>query len=191
MLISIDATLDTVFQDLKHELRRGTLDKKHPFRFVVLSTVCNQAADARYVVMRMIDASLNLVFYSDSRTEKVKSILQNPKVSLTCYHPQKRAQVRIQADALIHQGDDMAHAHWSRVQGEAQKAYNSKLAPGTPIVEPSAAFVWEDQLDDPRYFAVIELKPIMFEVLQLNGLEHQRAQFFLKNDSWEGSWIVP
>ena len=85
MLINKWIDLKEVFSTVKHELYRGALDNKHPFRFVVLGTLSDVGPESRYVVLRMIDEQLNFFIYTDQRTEKVKSIELDPRVSLLFY----------------------------------------------------------------------------------------------------------
>lgn len=191
MFIQANASLDAVFKDLQQEIRRGTLDKKHPFRFITLATVNEGTPEARYVVLRKVDEFFNFYIYTDLRTSKVEAIQTNDQVSVLLYHPQKRIQVRVQATAAIHQHDLLAQDHWTRVQGDAQKAYNSVLAPGSSIATPEDAFTWNDPLSNPTFFGVIVLKPLKIEILQLNGLEHLRAFFTHEEGKWIGKWLVP
>lgn len=191
MLINKWIDLKEVFSTVKHELYRGALDNKHPFRFVVLGTLSDVGPESRYVVLRMIDEQLNFFIYTDQRTEKVKSIELDPRVSLLFYSSQKRVQVRVNGTVVLHHKNDVAQKHWSRVHGLAQKAYHSCLAPGTVIDQPEDAFSWSDQLEKPDYFSVIQVKPLVLEVLQLDGLEHLRAKFTFNNGDWDGSWLAP
>ena len=191
MLIKPSATLGVVFQDVQQEIRRGVLDKKHPFRFITLCTVQNGIPEARYVVLRKVDEEFNFYTYTDVRTSKVKAIQSNPMVSALLYHPQTRVQVRVLASAIIHHKDSSASDHWSRVQGDAQKAYNSILAPGEFISVPEQAYTWEEELSNAENFAVILLKLYKLDILQLNGLEHLRAAFNFTAEGWQGEWLVP
>lgn len=191
MLIKPGATLEVVFQDVQQEIRRGVVDKKHPFRFITLATVQNGIPEARYVVLRKVDEQFNFYLYTDARTTKVKAIQSNPMVSVLLYHPQKRVQVRVQTSAMIHHKDSLASDHWTRVQGDAQKAYNSILAPGEFISVPEQAYTWEEELSNAENFAVILLKPCKLDILQLNGLEHLRAAFNFTAEGWQGEWLVP
>lgn len=191
MLINKGIDLKEVFSTVKHELHRGVLDNKHPFRFVVLGTLAETGPDARYVVLRMIDEQLNFFIYTDQRTGKAKSIEIEPRVSLLFYSPQKRVQVRVKGTAVLHHGNEEAQKHWNRVQGLAQKAYHSRLAPGSVLDRPEDAYAWSDQLDEPDYFSVIQVKPLELEVLQLDGLEHLRAKFTINDGIWDSSWLAP
>lgn len=191
MLYKIGESPEEIFSTLKHELHRAALDKKHPFRFVVLSTSNFHGPDSRYVVIRAVNEHLHFFVFTDFRTEKVKAIQTHPMSSLLFYHPQKRAQVRIQAKTVIHHQDDLAQQYWKRVQGEARKAYHSILPPGTPIHRPDEAFSWKDTLEDASFFTVLELIPSSIELLQLNGLEHLRIRFNCSNNEWTGQWLAP
>jgi len=191
MLIEKGNDLKNVWDAVKHELHRGALDKKHPFRFVVLGTVGESGPDTRYVVLRKIDQEFNFYIYTDGRTAKAKSLAENPKLSLLFYHPQKRIQIRVLAEVALHQRDNLAEEHWSRVQGEARKAYQSWLRPGTEILQPEDAFLWSEDESDAANFLVLRIVPSSVEVLQLNGLEHLRAKFFQEEGEWRGAWLAP
>jgi len=191
MLFEIGDSPQDVFSTLKHELHRGSLDKKHPFRYVVLSTSSILGPDSRYVVLRAVDERLRFFIFTDFRSEKVKALQSHPNAVLLFYHPQKRVQVRIQAKTVLHHQDDLAHQHWQKVQGEARKAYHSILPPGTPIQLPDEGFSWNDDLENSSFFTVLELIPTSMELLQLNGLEHLRIRFTQLNDQWSSQWIAP
>lgn len=191
MLFEIQHSSIEVFSIIKHELNRGALDKKHPFRYVVFGTQGDAAPDLRHVVLRKVDGDLRFFIYTDSRTQKVKSMQADPNVSLLFYHPQKRAQIRISGQAYLHHQDALATAHWNRVHGEARKAYNSLIAPGSPVHQPNDAFVWEEDLSSSLHFMLVEVVPYSIEALQLNGLEHLRVRFTMEDDDWSGTWIAP
>ncbi|MGY6741894.1 MAG: pyridoxamine 5'-phosphate oxidase family protein [Cecembia sp.] len=191
MLIEKGYSKQDVFSALKHELHRGALDKKHPFRFVVLSTSGGHGVDSRYVVLRSIDEALHFFIFTDSRSEKINELIAYPYASLLFYHPQKRVQIRVQANSIIHQQNETAKHRWKSVQGEARKAYQSILPPGHPIHEPGAAFSWNENLADFSFFSVIELIPTSIELLQLNGLEHLRIRFTYSDGDWTGQWLAP
>lgn len=188
MLIEKDYNLTTVFTTVKHEIRRATLDKRHPFRYVVLGTEAAPVA-MRYVVLRKVDDSLNLTLYTDHRSGKIHQLNAEPRAQLLFYHPGKKVQVMINGTAILHHQDSLALQHWQNVQGDARKAYASTLAPGTSIKQPKDAYMWNSPMT-AEHFTVIQFEPTRVEVLQLNGLEHLRA-FFSKESSWNGTWVVP
>lgn len=191
MLIKSEDSLKNVFQVIKHELNRGVLDKKHPFRFLILSSQGIEGVESRYVVLRKVKEDLTLMVFTDYRTAKIQQIKTNPKVALLFYHPVKRIQVRIQAEVIVHFKNDVTEDFWQNVQGEGRKAYHSKLAPGKEIDNPNQGHDWHEDMRGQGYFCVLEIRPVEIEALQLNGLEHLRAKFDFLDGSWIGKWLVP
>lgn len=190
MLINPNDPLEQVFRSVCSELARGVLDKRHPFRYMIMSTVGTEEIAARYVVLRKVDEDLNLYFYTDLRTEKIRQLQKNDSCTLLGYHPNKKAQLRINGRASIHCQDALAREHWKNVQGRAQKAYNPVIAPGKPINHPIEAHAWPEVMTD-QYFTVIVVSPFSMEILQLDKLEHTRARFDHDGSRWNYQWIAP
>ena len=115
MLFSSSETPKEIWQTVLHELHRGALDPKHPFRYLTVATVGSQFPQVRTVVLRQFTADLEFLVYTDVRSSKVQELLEVPRVSLLFYHPKKQVQVRIKALAKIHVGDEFAQAHWVKV----------------------------------------------------------------------------
>ncbi len=191
MLFDAKDHKEEIFATLKHELHRGALDQKHPFRFLILGTSQNNEIDQRYVVLRKIDEHFDFYIYTDYRSAKVSQIKTQQKISLLFYHPQKRVQIKLKGEAKLHHQDDLTSLLWKNIQGEAQKAYNATLPPGKEINHPDEAFDWIKDLSNQANFCVIKIQINSLEALQLNGLEHLRIRFQKIEDNWEGKWVVP
>jgi pyridoxamine 5'-phosphate oxidase len=190
MLFSAEDTLEDIFRIVKHELHRGALDPKHPFRFFSLASHTDSDIDVRYVVLRKLDEELNFYFFTDYRSTKRKQLKNKPDAALLFYHPGKRAQVRIKGKIEIHHQNDLSRTFWSTIQGDAQKAYNAITPPGEIISDPLSAYNWPTEMDD-RFFCLIKVIPIHFEALQIHGLNHIRVVFQKKKDSWQMDWLAP
>ena len=178
-----------IWQTLKHELHRGALDSKHPFRYVILGTLSESGPQIRTVVLRSVSKSLEFYVFTDFRSAKVAELRQSPVACLHFYHPGKRVQIRVHATANLHSQDELSRAFWAKVQGDAQKAYTSTLPPGMGIPAPEDAYHWLDPGED-RYFTVLRFIPEQVEALQLNGLRHLRI-VFSQSEAWQGQWLVP
>ncbi len=190
MLFDSNSAKDDIWESISHELHRGALDPKHPFRYVNLGTIGQDYPELRTVVLREVDQSLNFYMFTDSRSEKTKEMGLKDSVSLHFYHPKKRVQIRVQAKVKIHQEDEVLNRFWPRVQGDAQKAYNSRLDPGTKISKPEEGWEWPEEMDS-EYFAVLKVIPQSIEILQLDRLNHLRIDFKRVGEDWEGQWLVP
>ncbi|MCM0060423.1 MAG: pyridoxamine 5'-phosphate oxidase family protein [Algoriphagus sp.] len=187
MLFSATDSFPAIWQTLLHELHRGALDPKHPFRYLTVATAGNQFPQVRTVVLRHLTPDLEFLVYTDVRSSKVQELFEVPRVSLLFYHPKKQVQVRVKALATIHVEDELAQAHWKRVPDKRRSEYQSKLGPGTRVEAPSAG--WESS-SDPSYFSVLKFSPLSLEVLQLARDGHLRMQFDLAS-GWQGDWLVP
>lgn len=176
---------------IEKELLRGSLDKKHPFRFVVLSLAdgTNNGVSSRYVVLRKAKELNQLLIYTDSRSNKVTAIKANSLVQLLFFNQKKGLQVIISCKVVLHQGNDTAKQEWKNVQGNAKKSYCSMAAPGSAIDSPEEAYFWDDDSSD-QHFMVIEALPVQIEFLELGRGQHRRAKF-QKNGTWAGEWLVP
>lgn len=189
MLFSENESPSQIWKSISHELHRGALDSKHPFRYSNLGTIGKSSPEIRTVVIRSINKNLEFYIFTDYRSEKVGELSANQTASLHFYHPGKRVQIRIKAKTEIHHQDEVSSANWLKVQGDAQKAYTSTLAPSTSISDPNQRFEWPENGDD-RFFAVLKFIPETVEALQLNGLKHLRI-LFSKSENWKGQWLVP
>lgn len=189
MLFSENESPSEIWKSISHELHRGALDPKHPFRYINLGTSGKTAPEIRTVVLRSINKDLEFFVFTDFRSEKISELTASSLATLHLYHPGKKVQIRIKAISEIHHQDEMSKTFWTKVQGEAQKAYSSTLAPSSHISNPEEGFDWPEQMDD-RFFTVLKFIPESIEALQLNGLRHLRI-LFSKKEKWEGQWLVP
>lgn len=62
MLFKAEDPKNEIFTTISHELHRGSLDRKHPFRFVVLSSSTENEVESRYVVLRKVGQDLHFFF---------------------------------------------------------------------------------------------------------------------------------
>jgi hypothetical protein len=187
MLFNSSDAPSQIWQNVLHELHRGALDPKHPFRFLTLATSGGQFPQVRTVVLRELTSAMEFLVYTDVRTAKVQDLLTTPRVSLLFYHPKKQVQVRVTALATIHVGNDLALEHWKGISERRQSEYTSKLAPGIPIKKPELG--WETNADS-AHFSVLKFSPLSIEVLHLARDGHLRIQFELAS-GWQGAWMVP
>jgi general stress protein 26 len=187
MLFNSSDAPSQIWQNVLHELHRGALDPKHPFRFLTLATSGAQFPQVRTVVLRQLSSTMEFLVYTDVRTAKVRDLLETPRVSLLFYHPKKQVQVRVKAIATLHVEDALAQEHWKRVPEKRQSEYKSGLVPGTRIETPDLG--WETQ-SESTHFSVLKFSPLSIEVLQLAREGHLRMQFELAA-GWQGTWLVP
>jgi len=179
---------DVFFKELQDELRQGTTLKGHPFRYCALATLgLEKMPRLRTIVLRKIDASLNLIFYTDTRSKKVLHIKENNRVSLLFYHPEKLLQIRIEGIATIIKDPNTLKEHRKNIQESSRKDYTTKTAPGSTISSPDAV----EYLDDTDYFCMVNIEPFKIEYLKLKRPNHIRVRFSRKDALWESEFLVP
>lgn len=170
-------------------LQRGSVDGKHPFRYLYLATAGTEGPQQRTVVLRQVDIpSQRLFFYSDWRTQKIRDLRQNAEASILAYHPKKMLQVRLNGSISLHQDDALAAEHWAKIPEGRQSDYNSQQAPGSPLKDPK---------DIPRSseaqgnFVVLEFEAQLLDALQLSREGHRRLRFERQGGDWQGGFVVP
>lgn len=183
-----------VLHTIYNELKKGSSDSRHPFRYLSLATFDEKDRESgiRMVVLREVLKDDSIIAYTDSRTDKVEELTALNQAALLFWHDRHKVQVTVKAKVMLHRKDDVAETYWKKdVHGPARKAYTPLMAPGTPIDNPAEAHHWPEKYTG-EYFCVLMFKPYDIQILQLNGKEHFRLQFKREEEeAWNGGWIAP
>ena len=195
MLIKANTKPDQAFSTVINEIKKGSRDSRHPYRYVSLATFNPETEESniRMLINRKISEEGTVTLYTDSRTNKVQELKALEKAALLFWHDHHKVQVTLKTRVAIHHEDEFAKEYWkSDVHGAAQKAYTPLVSPGEPIDDPREAHSWPEEYTD-EYFCVLECVPFEMEILQLAGKEHLRLKFSREsqNEEWEGGWIAP
>lgn len=189
-LIEPDHSLDEILQMLRFEFNKASSLKRHPFKYVVLSTSTGAIINSRYVVLRKFTDNDRFLIFTDNRSEKISDLKLNDNCNLLFYHNGKRLQVRVNGKAIIHQNNTLTQRYWHGVKGKSDKAYTSILPPGKKIEKPEDAYVWDEHANS-LYFTVLEIIPTQIEALQLNRDQHIRAQYIINDGDVEATFLAP
>ena len=167
------------------ELGRAAGDKQHPWRTPVLATVSGDAADARTVVLREVDArQRKLLIYSDERAGKVKQLLSCPNGTLVMWSPQLGWQLRCRVRLALEMSGLAASSRWARIKlSPAAQDYLSPLPPGTPLPADAPGHT----VPEREYFSVISAQVTSIDWLELHAEGHRRAKF----DGSASQWLQP
>lgn len=189
-ILKPDHSLTEISQTVVAELRKGSVQKKHPFQNVVLSTIDGDKAASRWVVFRKLTADQNFLIFTDFRSDKVGQLGKNPNCTLLFYHNRQGLQVRINGKAKIHHQNELTKKFWPGVKGNSAKNYTTVLPPGSPISSQKQGEKWDMEFGD-EHFAILEITPNEMEVLQLGREGHIRANFIREKEDWKGRFLVP
>ncbi|MEL7297963.1 MAG: pyridoxamine 5'-phosphate oxidase family protein [Pseudomonadota bacterium] len=175
-------------------------------RYFQLATVdrCG-SPDNRTVVFRGFDddESMSLLTVTDTRSDKVAQVLQNPSVSVAWYFRQSREQYRINGFAELrvaddHSLDDLADDNASYCVADTLKHWHALSDSAR------AQFFWphpKEPVDDspqriPRenaspYFAVLLIHPQSVQYLDLKPKPQCRELYTLTDDGWMFEAVNP
>jgi pyridoxine/pyridoxamine 5'-phosphate oxidase len=177
-----------LFEQLKSELVNGCSKKGHPFRYFTFATNDkNNIPQQRTVVLRKVNPELELLFYTDRRSNKIEQLLANNTVSALFYHPKKLLQLKIEGTAKIINDAKIIKSLWSGIPLKSRKDYTTQYAPGSLLKNPDEV----DYLSDENHFCIVRIIPRKIEYLRLKRPNHIRAVFKKENTNWNSDFLVP
>ncbi|HEX6981585.1 MAG TPA: pyridoxamine 5'-phosphate oxidase family protein [Balneolaceae bacterium] len=195
MIITGNIEPQNVLTKTHRELKKGSSDSRHPFRYSSLATHNPETNEpnVRMVILREVAEDWSTIIYTDARSAKVEEIKQLGRAALLFWHSHHKVQLTMKVNVKLHQNDETAEQFWSKdVHGPARKAYTPLTAPGTVVPSPEKAHDWPEEFS-MEHFCVLECVPFDIQVLQINRKEHRRLRFQRNEESelWEGQWIAP
>ena len=179
----------------------GVDDEGSPFHTPALATCDKGICKVRTVVLRAVTpAARSLSFYTDIRSPKIAQISENSFVSWLFYDVGQQVQIRVEGEAIIHQGTDAARQAWQQIPLSSRLNYLTEFAPGTVIEKPSSGLpetLFEGNLTAEalesgwQNFALIETTISRFDWLYLTDRGHRRAEFVWTGKDFAGHWLTP
>ncbi len=184
------AALKDIEAAIWQELERAAHDKLHAWRTPVLATVDGDAADARTVILREVDArQKQLLTFTDDRAGKVTQMLRRPRASMVMWSPELSWQLRCRVFLSLEMTGLAATSRWARIKlTPAAQDYLARLPPGAPLDTPQDAH--ETPPSQPlkrEYFAVVNAQVLAIDWLELHRDGHRRALF----DDQGARWVQP
>jgi hypothetical protein len=183
-------------------LSRGVTKARDPFHTPVLGTATALGCSLRTVVLRrVIRPQRLLICHTDRRSDKVRQIEANSRVSWLFYHPRQKVQLRLVGPATLHTNDALADEQWAATSLMSRRCYCAEAGPGTPSPEPISGLP-DSLLDRTPTLAESEAGRENFVVvagridymdwlyLQARG-GHRRARFIWGEDGYSATWVAP
>jgi len=193
--------LDKVYLKIWDLLKKGLEDRNAPFHIPVFISGNNDNQSARIVVLRGVDKNEKKIwFHSDIRSNKVKTIKNNPNASLLFYDKAEKIQLRISSSVKINYENNISKNSWKKTAHMSRQCYLGDKAPGVYADLPTSGL--SEKIDNLEYskdesetgyknFCVIENIIQSIDWLYLAAKGHRRAFFSLKNNSLEKKWLIP
>jgi len=186
-------SLDAIEAEIWRQLELATSDRQHAWRTPVLATVSDEAADARTVILREVNARDRQLFvYSDQRARKVAQLLRHPRGMLVMWSPTLGWQLRCSVVLSLEMNGLAAQSRWARIRlTPAAQDYLSPLPPGarleSPPADPASADESRATSAQHDYFAVVNAQVLSVDWLELHRDGHRRAIF----SGDEARWVQP
>ena len=172
--------LNALLDRCKEEWQLALTQRKHPYRFFVLATVANSRPELR----DYNPDSMEFTIYTDARSSKVSSLNKNEAVEILFYNPEKLTQVRVQAQCVLKEQDDVLFNEQALA---SQKDYTTNLPPGSPIDSLSSVSF----LNEEHHFLKLVFQATQLEYLELKRPVHIRALFKKEKERWIGEFRTP
>lgn len=161
--------------------------RKHPWQWPVMSTVSPEGQPhSRIVVLREFHEETAFVF-TDSRSQKIIDLRDNPSCSLLFFNPDSMLQVRAGSSAIMHHGDSVCVGNWASLNARQRREYQVIAASGKPHSSD------ESEVDSSlgmAHFAVLELSLNRLDILQVTREAHIRHLFVKDSQEWTGGQII-
>ncbi|MBV1885767.1 MAG: pyridoxamine 5'-phosphate oxidase family protein [Parvibaculaceae bacterium] len=121
---SNDAALTDIRIKAETALTHGARDKAHAFHLPALATISAEGTPmVRHIILRAASpGARTLHFYTDSRSQKVIEIGQNPDVNLVFYDPNAQVQLRVGGVAKLVRGEQAKQA-WRTLSPWSPRLY--------------------------------------------------------------------
>ena len=172
---------DFIDSAIKH-IQRGVVDRKSFFRHPVLASMDEQNIFQRIVVMRNFNfEKKSIIIFTDSKSQKVKQILNQPNCSLLFWEQRKKLQISIQSKSYVKTDNSL---YWSNINDKQKKDYTVNPPPKSKIKSHN-----DYEFADQNRFTVINLLFKSMDVLQLSDQGHIRATHDFENNTQ--SWVSP
>jgi hypothetical protein len=177
--------LSNLLNDSKKQLASALKNKKHPFRYFTMTTIGEDGSPhSRTVVLRGFNPEkFTLTIYTDSRSNKVKELLNDPRAEFLFYDSNQLLQLVIKVNLF---DSKTSQKNFTELPDPMKKDYSSSLEPGAPIGGP-------DQVEynyDKGHFTALTFEALQFDYLKLKRPNHFRARFLAK-ENWQGVFLTP
>ncbi len=192
-MIAAPDSLDAVWDHAWARLFAGARGRGDPWHQGVLATSSPEGPQARYAVLRAVDAqSGRVAFHTDCRSPKCAELAQDARMSW-CFFGHGE-QLRLQGRASLHLDDDAADQAWAACRPQARATYAVPLPPGTPVSHPELAERAGAASTDALtrgHFALVQVQVDCLDWLLLAASGHRRARFERQDARWQSTWVAP
>ena len=145
--------------------------------------------------MRSVDpAERMFVFHTDARSDKVRELRADNRVSLVFWDPEDAIEARFTGTASVHCRDQVAREAWQEVSPLRRMCSEIEYAPGAVLYAPTRFDTLPATADDEvalGHFAVVLVRATALDWFWLGPGDMRRALIRWTDSSLSAAWVVP
>ncbi len=186
--------LDRLVDNVWMRIAGGLDGRWPPWGLPMLATQSPKGPRARVLALRAARPDARtLVFHCDARSEKVREIDADARVSVIFWDPTDGIEARFTGRAVVHRQEDVTHDAWQGVSRLRRLASRTAGAPGDALRAPARldALPQASYTDGYENFAVVHVEVTSLDWLWVGADDLRRAAFAWTGRKWRGAWSVP
>ena len=192
--------MDQTIIDRLDQARKQLIDAaQNPQNSWKLFTLSNVSIDgfpsSRYVVLRDVsfDEKVEIVFFTDNRSQKVDDLIDMPAVSLCFFDRETGVQLILKGQAQLGNQNEVSKAYWDKTSWHSLKCYYMKDKPNTPLHAPFILHSNEISEEEAyQHFTVVTCTISAGDLLHLSKTGNERILFKTEASNFtEAFWAVP
>jgi len=186
--------LDALVDDVWARIAGGLDGRWPPWALPMLVTTSKAGPRARVLALRTaLAAERRFVFHCDARSDKVREIEDDARVSVVFWDPTDGVEARFLGRAVVHRQEEVTHAAWRDVSRLRRLASRTAKSPGAKLGAPARldALPQASYTDGYENFAVIHVEVAQLDWLWVGADDLRRASFEWNGTRWKGAWFVP
>ena len=149
---SLPQTFPALLDDVWSRIAAGLNGRWPPLGLPMLATLSPHGPRARVLALRSVDPAQRLfVFHTDARSDKVRELRADDRVSLIFWDPGDAVEARFTGTASVHCLDQVAREAWQQVSPLRRLACSIEYASGEVLSAPSRFDTLPTTADDESY----------------------------------------
>jgi 3-hydroxyisobutyrate dehydrogenase len=173
-------------------LQEAVGNSKKGMHKVIVGSANNGIACLRTVILRRVDMDdKKIYFHSDIRSPKVEIIGSNGHLSWLAYDQERRSQIRLSGNTIIHHRDALCREHWENTAHYSKRCYIQDFSPGAGVESPHEPlkheleqfqYTSEESEKGFRHFVVVKTRVDWMDWYFTHNKGNRRAEFRYNSD---------
>ena len=192
---SLPQTLAALLDEVWRRIAAGLNGRWPPWGLPTLATLSPHGPRARVLALRSVDPAERLfVFHTDARSDKVRELRADSRVSLVFWDPEDAIEARFTGTASVHCRDQVAREAWQEVSQLRRMISAIDYTPGAVLSAPTRFDTLPATADNEvglSHFAVVHVHATALDWFWLGPGDMRRALIRWTDSGLSAAWVVP